>query len=130
MTMFPIDPYSDVPETDPGYERANRHRPNDPRRSSEYKLLQRSFRDECRMQRNPDGSYGAPCWRCHRPIDYRLRWPHPQAFELDHALTVKDRPDLALTRSNFKPAHAICNKRGNGDQDADDLDIGEPSECW
>ena len=43
-------------------------------------------------------------------IDYSIR-SGPRAFELDHCLPVSSHPELALEPSNFKPAHAVCNRR-------------------
>jgi hypothetical protein len=52
----------------------------------------------------------AECWLCGHDIDYSIR-SGPRAFELDHCLPVSSHPELALEPSNFKPAHAVCNRR-------------------
>ncbi|HUH70112.1 MAG TPA: hypothetical protein VLZ05_15390 [Mycobacterium sp.] len=41
---------------------------------------------------------------------YRLHHGDPRAFELDHYVPVA-APELALEPSNFRAAHAVCNKR-------------------
>lgn len=126
------DPYNDVPEGDPAWAAPRRKR-NDVRSSAAYRQLQAQFREECRRHRNRDGSYGLPCAvpGCGRPINYNLRYPHPQAFQLDHDLPVSTHPQLALVPSNFRPSHAICNQRRAGELDDDaDLDLGVPSEEW
>lgn len=65
---------------------------------------------------------------CGQDIDYRLQYGHPQAFELDHVIPVKERPDLLMDRENFAPSHHDCNQiRGT---DAPPLQLGEPSEEW
>jgi 5-methylcytosine-specific restriction endonuclease McrA len=126
--------FDDTPETDPAYAptpRQQQHWSADPRRSSDYQALRKQFREQCRLQRNPDGSYGLACSICHRPINYTLRHPHPLAFTIDHNQPVRSRPDLALSPGNFRPAHWRCNmsKGGYLDNDAD-LSLGIPSEDW
>jgi len=34
---------------------------------------------------------------------------HPLAYHLDHIITVRERPDLALSYANVKPSHRQCN---------------------
>ncbi|OKH78217.1 hypothetical protein EB75_28150 [Mycobacterium sp. ST-F2] len=94
-----------------GFDRAQHH----------YKDLKRKFRTEC-QERADD------CWLCFRPIDYSLEYPHPESFSVDHAVTVKARPELADDYHNFRPAHLVCNQM-RGDEEPH-LDIGEPSEVW
>jgi hypothetical protein len=89
---------------------ARPHWSADPRRSSEYIALRRQFREACRLVRNPDGSYGAPCSICRRPINYALTHPHPAAFSVDHIRPVRSHPELALSLGNFQPAHWRCNR--------------------
>ena len=127
-----FDCYDDTPESDPGYEHGRGDWRTQVHKTAEYQALRRQFREQCRQHRNPDGSYGLPCWRCHNPIDYRLRWPHPGSFSLDHAALVSQHPERALSPDNFQPAHLRCNqtRQGATDDDADELDIGEPSEIW
>lgn len=130
----PFEPYDDTIETDPAYARPSKpHWRTDPRQSSEYVTLRKQYREQCRMHRNADGSYGKPCDECHQRIDYRLSWPHPLSFSLDHLYPIIDRPDLALVVANFRATHWKCNRskagRRHGDNE-DDLDLGEPSEAW
>lgn len=55
-------------------------------------------------------------------------YPHPYSFSLDHAITVKERPELALDPLNFRASHLDCNiARGTDDPK---IDIGTPSELW
>ena len=98
------------------------------RDSPQFKKLKEKFRAECARQRNPDGSTGAPCWLCSGSIDYRLEWPHPFSFSLDHKVTVKENPALLLDRENFAASHWDCNMaRGTDDPK---IDIGICSEIW
>jgi hypothetical protein len=128
--MYDDSDYNDTPEGHDGYVMPRRHWSADIHRSSEYQALRKQFRRECALARNDDGTYGLPCWRCHGRIDYRLRWPHPHSFSLDHQLPVRSHPELALVPSNFRPAHLKCNQSEYRDDDLSDLDLGEPSEIW
>lgn len=51
-----------------------------------------------------------PCWICGGPIDYTLKTPHPDSFELDHVLPVVLHPELGLDAGNHAPAHRRCNR--------------------
>ena len=77
---------------------------------------------------NADGSKGEHCWLCGEPVDYRLRYPHPRSWTLDHAVPVKQDPSLMLNPSNFRSAHLECNYYRGSDEPP--LDLGEPSEIW
>lgn len=92
------------------------------RSTRRYKTLRRIFRAQCADEEQP-------CWLCGKPIDYSLPDnEHPDAFNLDHAYTVDDRPDLAEDPANFRAAHKDCNeRRGNNDPF---IQIGSPSEDW
>ncbi len=49
-----------------------------------------------------------PCALCHAPIDYTLRSPHPESFEVDHKVSLHaGGPD---TIDNKQPAHRRCNR--------------------
>ena len=85
------------------------------------KRLRREFREQCEER-------GEPCWLDGMPIDYSLPPEHPDAFSLDHALTVEARPDLAEDPGNFRASHLDCNKRRGTSDPA--LDLGDPSEEW
>jgi 5-methylcytosine-specific restriction endonuclease McrA len=69
-----------------------------------------------------------PCWLDGKPIDYELPPEHPDAWSLDHAIPVSQRPDLAGDPSNFRSSHLACNKR-RGNQEPH-IPIGEPSRAW
>lgn len=98
------------------------------RSTRRYKTTRAQFRDDCSRYENPDGSIGAPCWLCGNPIDYTLAHPHPECFNLDHAIVIEDRPDLAEDPANYRPSHKHCNEeRGNGDPH---IVLGQPSEDW
>lgn len=91
------------------------------RRTRRYKQLREQFRTQCEFAQ-------LPCWIDGRPIDYALPHEHPEAFNLDHAISVAQRPDLAEDPANFRPSHRRCNEaRGAG---TPELDIGIPSEVW
>lgn len=91
------------------------------RSTRRYKQLRTEYRSKCRATH-------AHCWLCQKPIDYNLPREHPEAFNLDHAIPVSARPDLAEDTKNFRPSHRVCNeRRGNDDPD---IDLGKPSESW
>ena len=126
-------PYDDTMEGEPASWSTPKPRAHDPRGSAAYRQLRQQFIDYCRLHRNPDGTVGLPCAvpGCGRPINYRLRYPHPQAPQLDHIQSVRDHPELVLSWANFQIAHAVCNQRRHGELTDDlDLDLGEPSEVW
>jgi hypothetical protein len=75
---------------------------------------------------------GEPCHICGKPIDYSLgmitdpktgkKHPHPMSFVVDEIIPVSryreggfaSKEVCALTLSNTRPAHYICNaRRGN-----------------
>ena len=101
---------------------------NQLRHSPQYKRLRSEFRAACSRKRHPDGSFGEPCWLCNGSIDYQLKHPHPYAFSLDHAVTVKENPALMLDPQNFRASHSDCNS-GRGTDDPP-IDLGVPSEVW
>jgi hypothetical protein len=129
-----VNGYDDTPESDDTWGNPPGHWSADIHRSAEHQTLRKQFRHECAHTRNADGSYGAPCWRCPRPIDYRLEFPHPGSFSVDHYQPVQSHPELALKPANFRAFHLRCNQSRRtgsyGDDDETDLDIGEPSEIW
>ena len=56
------------------------------------------------------------CWICGDPIDKSLAWPDPMSFSVDHVEPLSLREDLALSPTNLRGAHLICNtKRGNAE---------------
>lgn len=125
------DPYDDTVESEPAVWTTPRRKGSNVRSGTAYRQLQAQLREHCRLHRNPDGTYGLGCWQCPRPMDYRLQYPHPYSFSLDHDLSIRSHPELALSWANFRPAHLRCNQQRGGQLDSDaDLDIGEPSEVW
>lgn len=79
--------------TTEGFDRTQHH----------YKQLKRDFRKDCEH-------HGLGCWLCPQPIDYTLKWPHPESFTVDHAKPVSKFPELADDPLNFRPAHLVCNQ--------------------
>jgi hypothetical protein len=123
------DLYSDVPETDNTIKWV--HRPVNTRTirsSQEYKAGRDQYRAKCAVQRNPDGSIGAPCVIDGEPIDYNLQYPHPLSWSLEHTIAVKDHPELLMDRNNWASAHFACNSMKGPEQLVPDT--GEPSEDW
>lgn len=51
-----------------------------------------------------------PCCICGEPIDYRLRWPNPRSFSVQHLVSRKIRPDLTFDVMNCDAAHLDCNQ--------------------
>jgi hypothetical protein len=125
------DLYADTPETAPDQRTAAQLRTQEIRRirsSHQYQDAVARFRRECQNHRNEDGTRGAHCWLDGDPIDYSYKYPHPMSFSMDHAIPVKERPDLILDPGNFRPSHLDCNHRRGTDEPA--LDLGTPSETW
>lgn len=56
------------------------------------------------------GDPEADCWLCKGRIDYQAE-PNTSddSHNLDHFLTVHDRPDLQEDPTNFRHAHMLCN---------------------
>jgi 5-methylcytosine-specific restriction endonuclease McrA len=71
----------------------------------------------------------APCALCgQRTIEYDAPANTPLAFEMDHRISRKRRPDLAMVDSNVQPSHHSCNRRkSSGDAP---LDLGPMDEQW
>ena len=70
-----------------------------------------------------------PCCRCHQPIDYRLLYPHPDSFSVDHyPFALSTHPWLAEDPGNLHAAHLRCNQAGGAKLPPPGL--GEPSEDW
>lgn len=51
----------------------------------------------------------AACHICGEAIDYKLAWPHPRCFVVDHVIPLK-RGGLDI-RSNKAAAHNECNSK-------------------
>ena len=91
------------------------------RRTRRYRETSAVFRTNCEHVH-------MRCWLCGKPIDYTLAHPHPESFAVDHAQTVRDRPDLAEDPANYRPSHKVCNERRG--HEAPHFDLGVPSEVW
>lgn len=63
----------------------------------------REFKARCKAAR-------LPCHLCHQPINYSAPPLTKDAFEVDHILPVKQRPDLEYVASNLAPSHSSCNR--------------------
>jgi 5-methylcytosine-specific restriction endonuclease McrA len=126
------DVYNDCPEGEPKIHFATRGRKNAAvralRSSTDYQKARAQFRYRAQHRRNKDGTVGEPCWLCGDPIDYRLKFPHPCSWCLDHAIPIATNPNLALEPNNFRSAHFDCNDRRG--TNAPCIDLGEPSEAW
>jgi hypothetical protein len=129
--MSTYDDYSDTPESEP---RVKSMLPSKGaavrvmRTSTEYQKARELFLYQARNHRNRDGTHGQPCWLCGQAIDYRLRFPHPRSWSLDHAVPIAEEPRLALHAGNFRSSHLDCNNLRGTDEPP--IDIGEPSEIW
>jgi 5-methylcytosine-specific restriction endonuclease McrA len=131
MPMNIQDVYNDCPEGEP---RVRSTLPSKGaairklRSSLEYQNVRKQYRSRAKAHHNPDGTKGEPCWICGQPVDYRLKWPHPRSWSLDHVIPVSDNPALLLNPSNFRSAHCDCNNhRQTGEPP---IELGEPSEIW
>lgn len=91
------------------------------RRTARFRALRAEFRDKCKAN-------NVPCWLCGKPIDYTLAYQHPECFNLDHAIPLSQRPELADDYNNFRPAHRVCNERRGTNEPH--IDLGVPSEAW
>lgn len=70
-----------------------------------------------------------PCCRCNQPIDYRLAYPHPESFSVDHyPHPLSTHPWLATEPANLAAAHLVCNQAAGAKLPAPGL--GDPSESW
>ena len=93
----------------------------DPRRTSRWRKLRPLLYER-------DRAANAACWICGQPIDYRAAPGTPDAWEPDHAVPVRDAPELAFDPGNILPSHSSCNRaRGKGESGND---LGTPSRAW
>ena len=122
------DPWDDLKESDPWDDLKENVWPKSPRKRRDidgkdrhaYRVARENFRVRCMAAREP-------CWLCDEDISYHLR-SGPMAFELDHAIPVSVEPRLALDPNNYRPAHAVCNRKRQAG--AAVPITGEPSEDW
>lgn len=98
------------------------------RSSLEYQNIRKRCLYRAKHHRNKDGTTGEKCWLCGEAIDYRLKFPHPRSWSLDHAVPVKDNPRLLLHSRNFRSSHLDCNNHRQSDEPP--IELGEPSEAW
>lgn len=69
------------------------------------------------------------CCRCYQVIDYRLEYPHPDSFSVDHyPHPLSTHPELAWEPTNLHAAHLVCNKSGGAGPPS--MPLGPPSEKW
>jgi 5-methylcytosine-specific restriction endonuclease McrA len=91
------------------------------RSTHRYKTLRSEFRSRCKAR-------NVACWLCGKTIDYSLPHTHPDSFNVDHAIPVSQRRDLAEDTRNLRAAHRVCNERRGNEEPV--LNIGSPSESW
>ncbi|MFF2631973.1 HNH endonuclease [Microbacterium sp. NPDC058021] len=84
------------------------------------------MRAEMKAQWQPINAACALCGQA--TIDWDGPRNAPESFELDHKISRKRRPDLALDPSNAQPSHCRCN-RSKGAGTATPA-IGETTEEW
>lgn len=83
-----------------------------------------------RMAWDRDRKAKAPCHICGQPINYHLPPSScEEAWEPDHVIPVKLRPDLLLDLQNVKASHRRCN-RARGDGTNGENVIGMQSRIW
>jgi hypothetical protein len=86
----------------------------------------RDFREEMKSIWKPINQACGLCGQA--TIDWDAPANEPDAFELDHILTVSARPDLQLDPANARPTHHRCN-RSRGARSARPP-VGITSEAW
>lgn len=93
------------------------------------RLRSEFFEDGKRLDADPDTRDRANCWLCRTRIDYTVPpGSTPDSHNMDHYVTVDERPDLQEDPSNFRHSHASCNEaRGKR---APSPGLGEPVPAW
>jgi 5-methylcytosine-specific restriction endonuclease McrA len=123
--------YDDTPETAPKTKSqlpSKRDAVRKLRSHSEYKKARDQYLQRAQNHHNPDNTKGEHCWLCGEAIDYRLKFPHPRSWSLDHLIPIADNPRLLLEPNNLRSAHLDCNRhRGT---EAPSSELGVPSEIW
>lgn len=68
----------------------------------------KAIRERARKRIAQQVAAGEPCCFCARPINLAIRYPHPEAFVVDHAVPTSrgGSDDYELLR----PAHNKCNR--------------------
>jgi hypothetical protein len=70
-----------------------------------------------------------PCCRCGQAIDYRLAYPDPNCFSVDHyPFPISTHPWRAEDPGNLHAAHLVCNQSAGRGRPLPGL--GRPSESW
>lgn len=91
----------------------------------------RARADALHYIRTKGASGNLPCSLCHQPIDYRLRYPHPQSCSVQHVKSRVLFPHLTWVRANWAPAHLDCNKSaGDGTNAATNAALGVITPLW
>lgn len=60
-----------------------------------------------------------PCWICGEAIDYTIKTPHPDSFEVDHVVALARGGADSL--SNKKASHRRCNNHKRAKVHADEI---------
>ena len=79
--------------------------------------------------RDAQKSRRLPCNLCGQPIDYSLKWPHPQSFSADHIRPYEHNPDLRLDPGNVQSSHLRCNQ-SKGDNQHYSAGMGSASQVF
>lgn len=95
--------------------------PNGVIQSREYRRLRAELKAQWQAT-------NAPCICGHQHIDWDAPPGDPDSFELDHTISRKNRPDLALDPANMRPSALRCN-RSKGAGTATPT-IGDTTEDW
>jgi 5-methylcytosine-specific restriction endonuclease McrA len=71
----------------------------------------KAIRERARRRIAQQVRNGEPCTFCRRPIDLRLKYPHPEAFTVDHRVPTSLLPaGTADHPDQWRPAHNRCNR--------------------
>ena len=86
----------------------------------------RAARDALRWVKTRGRAADAPCVICNQPIDYDLEYPSDASCSVQHIKSRKHYPELTWVRTNWAPAHLLCNQSaGTGPtDDTDPFDLG------
>ncbi len=91
--------------------------------------------DALRRVRADGARHRKPCVLCGKPIDYSLRYPHPQSCTVEHLKPRATHPELTWDPGNHAPAHLVCNQKKIGHTPAkpkswtEFIDVG-PTSPW
>ncbi len=105
-----------------------RPQPRDPtaRAGKKWNQVARAFKERCRLR-------GERCWLCPPdgpPIEYDAAPYAHLGFELDHAQSVSDRPDLMWIETNFRASHRSCNRSRGARAPQQDPNPPSPFGTW